>query len=202
MNYRKVYNQIIERARKENRKKGEGTYYELHHVIPKCTGGTNKKGNLVLLTAREHFICHFLLHLQHPTNEKLGNAFVIMNMGIQRRGYNPSATTYAYLRELNSRLKKGKTPWNKGKVGVQADSSYKQGIETKKRNGNDRHSNDTKIKMSKSQTGKLKAREHRFKIGLSNRKPKVKVECPHCGLIGAGGIYRFHFDNCKKKSQI
>jgi hypothetical protein len=36
-------------------------YTERHHIIPKCLGGTNKKDNLVQLTAREHFICHLLL---------------------------------------------------------------------------------------------------------------------------------------------
>lgn len=36
-------------------------YTERHHIIPKCLGGTNKKDNLVLLKAREHFICHLLL---------------------------------------------------------------------------------------------------------------------------------------------
>ncbi len=37
------------------------SYTEKHHIIPKCLGGSNKKENLVSLTAREHFICHLLL---------------------------------------------------------------------------------------------------------------------------------------------
>ena len=32
-------------------------YYEKHHIQPKSLGGSNKKENLVRLTAREHFIC-------------------------------------------------------------------------------------------------------------------------------------------------
>jgi 5-methylcytosine-specific restriction endonuclease McrA len=36
-------------------------YAENHHIIPKSLGGSNKKENLVKLTAREHFICHWLL---------------------------------------------------------------------------------------------------------------------------------------------
>ena len=31
------------------------------HIIPKSIGGSNKKDNLVLLTPREHYICHKLL---------------------------------------------------------------------------------------------------------------------------------------------
>ena len=62
MNYRNIYYKIIEKAKKEikngNRHIG---YYEKHHIIPKSLGGTNEKENLVELTAREHFICHWLL---------------------------------------------------------------------------------------------------------------------------------------------
>lgn len=36
-------------------------YYESHHIQPKSCGGTNEKINLVLLTPREHFLCHLLL---------------------------------------------------------------------------------------------------------------------------------------------
>ena len=36
-------------------------YTEKHHIIPQSLGGTNNKENLVYLTAREHFICHWLL---------------------------------------------------------------------------------------------------------------------------------------------
>ena len=36
-------------------------YIELHHIIPQSLGGSNDRDNLVELTAREHFICHWLL---------------------------------------------------------------------------------------------------------------------------------------------
>ena len=65
MNYEKVYYSIINYAlRKEisgQRWKGDGKYYELHHIIPRCLNGIDDKKNLVLLTPREHFICHWLL---------------------------------------------------------------------------------------------------------------------------------------------
>jgi hypothetical protein len=40
MDYNKLYNKIIERAKSENRKKKQGIQYEAHHIIPKCLGGT------------------------------------------------------------------------------------------------------------------------------------------------------------------
>ena len=46
---------------------------EVHHIVPKCLGGSNKKENLVELTAREHFICHRLLCEIYPKNKKLNN---------------------------------------------------------------------------------------------------------------------------------
>jgi hypothetical protein len=75
MDYQKIYNQIIERA--QNRKL-EG-YKEKHHIIPKCLGGTNDKENLVELTAREHFLCHWLLYRIYPNNKKLLYSFWLMS---------------------------------------------------------------------------------------------------------------------------
>lgn len=76
MNYQRIYNQLIERGKKENRKKLKHTnpdfvYYERHHIIPRCLGGSNDKENLVLLTAREHFLAHWLLVRIYPENSKL-----------------------------------------------------------------------------------------------------------------------------------
>lgn len=39
----------------------EGIYQERHHIIPKSFGGCDAESNLVFLTPREHFICHWLL---------------------------------------------------------------------------------------------------------------------------------------------
>lgn len=56
--YFKYYYNIINHAKSRNNIEG---YKEVHHIIPKSLGGTNKKENLVSLTAREHFLCHMLL---------------------------------------------------------------------------------------------------------------------------------------------
>lgn len=36
-------------------------YTEKHHIIPRSMGGKDTKENLVVLTAREHYIAHLLL---------------------------------------------------------------------------------------------------------------------------------------------
>lgn len=59
MNYKRVYMAII-RKRKENPlPHGIGT--EVHHIIPRSLGGSDKPENLVRLSSREHFIVHALL---------------------------------------------------------------------------------------------------------------------------------------------
>jgi hypothetical protein len=55
--YTRWYNQIVDRARLRITE----DYTERHHVKPRSLGGTDDADNLVHLTAREHFICHWLL---------------------------------------------------------------------------------------------------------------------------------------------
>lgn len=80
MNYKKIYDNIINN-RLQNPIKDE-EYGEKHHIIPKCLGGSNKKSNLVKLTAREHFICHALLAemYEEGSNEwhRMNLAFMMM----------------------------------------------------------------------------------------------------------------------------
>lgn len=73
MNYRKIYINIIKHAKEQSRFKGDGNYYEAHHILPKSLFPLwkNRKSNIVLLTAREHFFCHQLLAKIYPTPQML-----------------------------------------------------------------------------------------------------------------------------------
>jgi hypothetical protein len=55
--YTRWYYQIITTAQQRSLT----GYTEEHHIIPKSLNGSNDSTNLVLLTAREHLICHMLL---------------------------------------------------------------------------------------------------------------------------------------------
>ena len=57
MDYEKIYNRIIERA-KNRLLIGQ---IENHHIIPRSEGGSNKKENKIELSPKEHHICHLLL---------------------------------------------------------------------------------------------------------------------------------------------
>lgn len=45
-------------------------YTEMHHIIPRSLGGLNSKENITNLTAREHFICHWLLTKIYKNGEE------------------------------------------------------------------------------------------------------------------------------------
>lgn len=90
MNYRHIYMLIIEHAKSEEklglRKKGNGEYYERHHILPKSLFPLweTRKSNLVLLTAREHFFCHQLLTKIYPCNE-MNTALFFMSSSMENK---------------------------------------------------------------------------------------------------------------------
>jgi hypothetical protein len=57
--YSRWYNSLIERS--QSRILPKGTYTEKHHIIPKSWSGPDIKENIVILSAREHYIAHALL---------------------------------------------------------------------------------------------------------------------------------------------
>jgi len=92
MNYKKLYNNIITKRQSCPLKDDE--YGERHHIIPKSLQGDNSSENIIKLSAREHFICHFLLTkiYKYETFEwyKMNNAFIMMkcNSSNQNRYFN------------------------------------------------------------------------------------------------------------------
>ena len=55
MNYKTIYENLIKTRSNQTLLKEE--YYENHHILPKCLGGSDDPQNLIKLTAREHFLC-------------------------------------------------------------------------------------------------------------------------------------------------
>lgn len=122
MNYKKVYDQIIEKGKARIL---EG-YKERHHIIPKCMGGTNDTENLVELTAREHFICHWLLYRIYPNNKSVQYSFRMMCSapGKSKLRYKPSSRAYQEAKEGLTHSAETKNKISKSKKG------YKQSIDT------------------------------------------------------------------------
>lgn len=119
---------IISKAKKENRKKYQGAYYERHHILPKSLfpNWAKRKENIVLLTAKEHYFCHELLMKIYPRSKEMQYAFIMLTYD---GAHKVSMRDYEKAKILNSKLnserllkegqagqwKKGNKPWNYGK---------------------------------------------------------------------------------------
>jgi hypothetical protein len=88
LNYKKIYDALIERGKS----RFLVGYYEVHHIIPRCLGGTDESQNLVRLTPEEHYLAHQLLVKIYPNNHKLVKAATMM---IPNR---PTNKMYGWLR--------------------------------------------------------------------------------------------------------
>jgi hypothetical protein len=219
MNYQRIYDSIIDRAKEDEsrklQKKQKLNYFENHHIIPKCMGGGDSKENLVLLTAKEHYMCHRLLCVIYPSNSKLAYAMFCMTwLGVNNQyRYIPSARIFESIRkEFRERVRKihtGKVLSEETKEKIRLASKnqkrlpktpeqIQKTIETKRKLGKLKHSENTKNKISAAKIGrKLPSftEEHKRKIGETHKgKLYDKQNCPHCNKLVAY-CSRYHFDN-------
>lgn len=108
MNYQKIYDDICKRG--QERILPEGTYVEKHHIVPKCLGGGNEKSNITPLTAREHFLVHYILTRIYPNNSKIWNAcFKMCHSGNGQKRFIPNSRLYEFIKIELNKLTKGKT---------------------------------------------------------------------------------------------
>ena len=109
-NYMNKYEKWYASITKNAKNRLLSVYTEQHHIVPCSLGGLDDKQNLVDLTAREHFICHWLLTKIYPTGEehwKMLNALRMMrakNSNQQRYNTKITGRVYARLKEEYSIL--------------------------------------------------------------------------------------------------
>lgn len=97
MNYQKIYNALVEKAKVRGLDKSQHEgYFEIHHILPKCLGGSDEDRNLVMFTAREHYVAHLILANQYPEVEGLTYAAFMMSAA------NKGSRHYSKLRLLVS----------------------------------------------------------------------------------------------------
>lgn len=97
MNYQLVHDKIIERARVRAK---PNDYCERHHIQPRSMGGNNDADNLVWLTAREHYLVHWLLYKLHRS-ASMAFAWDRMTHGSKRlRRY--ISHTFAYAKKAQA----------------------------------------------------------------------------------------------------
>lgn len=228
MNYQKIYDNIIHKALFENRQKGQGAYYERHHIKPRSLGGSNKKENLVLLTAREHYVCHRLLVEIYPNNKGLIFGLHSMTTMLKhkkyKRDYHITSREYEENRKNISKFmigenncmntRKGVNHHNYGKKFPFSEEKKKLYSEMFKGEKNPRYgvimSQETKDKISNALKGKYVGENNsnfgrkyseESKRNISDSLVKLEpIACPYCDFSSRSrsNMQRYHFDNCLK----
>lgn len=207
MNHRHVYMKIINHAKlemkngfrpkspSEKRHKFLNQYFEFHHILPRSLypKWSNRKSNLIALTAREHFFCHLLLVKIYPTYEMWGALFRMSKDG--RGDKKITSREYEIIRKefskLQSERKKGYKPWNAGKIGVYTEEQLKCMSNARKKattsdtirkikearkkqdmswRKNWHYSEESRKKMSLSHIGQKHTEEQKIKISMANKK--------------------------------
>ena len=218
--YTRWYNQITQRARFRITE----DYTETHHIQPRSLGGTDDIDNLVELTAREHFICHWLLTKMYTgeARSKMINALYIMQgknryqerylTKITSRVYESLRRDYAkYISERNT----GRIQPPEEKVRqVTAQTGRKRApfseewrarmSESKRGEKNNRYgvalSEATRKKIGDRIRGRKQTPEEKARRAEANRgKTKPKKLCPHCQQMIAVNTYpRWHGVRCSQ----
>jgi rubrerythrin len=195
--YTKYYTMLTNRA------KGRvlAEYTERHHIIPQSLGGSNDKDNLVDLTAREHFICHWLLIKMTEGESRSKMLYALMYMRASSEGMNryqsySTSRVYEYYRKEHaknhSKVMKDKNliPWNKGGVEITEEHRHNLRVAALNRKPKSKesidkwresrsgyqHSEETRLKQSLALKGKAKgpmSEEEKLKRSLS-QKGKAK----------------------------
>lgn len=206
MNYKRHYDNLIstrlEIKSYRIKQKKQGVYFEGHHIIPKCKGGTGNSNrpknnpNIVLLTSREHFLAHWLLWRIYG-DRQMALAFHKMmssTNNIKRitssRGYEESREAFR-LTNIGNQYGLGKT-----KV-ISEEQKKKQSEKMKGRyigELNPSKRPEVRKKISEKLKGVKKTEDH---IRKMTERVEIKKECPHCkGFFDSRNASKWHFNNC------
>lgn len=122
MDYTKAYDSLIANA--ACRIADPSEYYEVHHITPSSMGGSNEPANLVKLTAREHYIAHWLLVKIHK-NYKMASAFNNMCMRDSNQEREFSSRQFEIARKYFSKHHPCKDDFIKSKISSSLKEYYK-----------------------------------------------------------------------------
>ena len=170
--YKQWYTNITERAKHRLL----NAYTESHHIVPRSLGGGDEPNNLVNLTAREHFVCHWLLVKMTTGKEhhQMLNALRMMRaekQGQQRYNTKITARVYESIKQEYAELQsKQFTGTGNGMFGKHHTQEAKDKIRQK--NLGKKLTPEQIEKLKKATTGKKKppiTEEHRAKLSVAKQ---------------------------------
>jgi hypothetical protein len=198
--YSNTYFAIVNRSFSENRSRKDSRIYEQHHIIPKSCGGSDEPNNLVLLTPKEHYICHRLLPKMVKSKshyEKMIYAlWCLINGNGHSERYSPSGKIYQQIKEEQSKVRSermkgkgnhfyGKTHSNEFKSWFSENNPAKREEVKEKMKGPrpgylpHNHFNgwgeETKQKLREANLGKIHTKETKLKMS-ETRKNKIWIK--------------------------
>lgn len=161
MNYQKIYNNLIDRAK--HRIIEKGTYLEKHHIVPRSMGGSNNKDNIVKLTAKEHYLAHHLLWKIYKNRSMIFAFWTMSNTVRNDTKVKINSRTYELLKKEVSKAISDR--FNEPGIRDHYSQRMKNRIISKEtlakmsrsRNGL-KHTQESKDKISKSKTGTFKGK--------------------------------------------
>ena len=167
MNYKKIHDQIISKRQSEE----FIGYGEKHHIIPKSMGGNDSKSNLVRLTAREHFIIHWLLKKIYE-NKQMTYAFFAMTKMGNKSQKRYSSKSFQYAREAMSKyLSTTRSGHNHPMFGLNGN---------KNPNFGSKRSNEVRVKLSEA------AKKRTSQNGKSRKVMRIETGTVYNSLSEAG----------------
>lgn len=138
------YYSIINQARGRNLSPEK--YYEKHHIIPKSLGGSNRKENIVPLTAREHFVCHLLLIRMTTGTDKAKMVNAALRLATDKKDRKVTSRCYEYIKKIRVQYLREST---------RGENNHFYGR---------KHSDETRKKMSESRKKWSYTEEHLAKF--------------------------------------
>jgi hypothetical protein len=171
-NYKKEYDELIEKVQKENRGikslKDHGKYFNIHHIVPRSLGGLDNSENLIKLTHSEHFEAHRLLyHIYKDSGRdgfKMAKAFIMMSgkFTISAEDYAEAKKTFHDIGFSEESIAK----MRKASLGNTNLLGYK-------------FSKESRAKMSKSHLGMKMSKEARAELSKRTRGNSYSLGFKH-----------------------
>jgi hypothetical protein len=168
--YTTWYLRLVDRARTRQL----SGYTEKHHVIPRSLG---KSDDVVVLTAREHLICHLLLTKMYEDEAKYKMQWALHRMNQKSNVHHPGriiGTSRIYEHARKSFIKSLQQPHSEKHKQNIAKALIGHKVSERSINllvarNKQPKSNETRLRMSLASKGKPKSLEMRQKLSLSRK---------------------------------